>query len=79
MCFDIENHSHYNWAKKFENQWTWVTVSYNKETGEQYLYVNDELTTNKNGIKENLPFIIEKKLRKFSRKYRPKLAMKFQH
>ena len=56
--FDKENKYHNNWAKKFENEWTIVTVTYDSETKNQYLYVNNELVTNKNGIKENTPYLI---------------------
>jgi hypothetical protein len=56
--FDRDNVFYYNWAKKFENVWTWVSVSYNSDTKQMYMYVNDELVTNQNDIKENKPFQI---------------------
>jgi hypothetical protein len=43
----------YNWAKRQEGFWTRVTYKYDKPTGKLYYYVNDELETNVNGIKEN--------------------------
>jgi hypothetical protein len=62
--FDKKGNYHNNWAKKFEGEWTWVTVSFNKETKEMDFYVNDELVTNVNGIKENKTFPIGEDLKK---------------
>ena len=63
VLYDRDNRHIYNWAKRFENQWTWLTVSYKLDTDEFFLYVNDELTLNKNGVKSNEPAIILNKLR----------------
>jgi len=63
VTYDIDNNHYYNYAKRYENQWTWVTMSYNKERGEMSLYINDELITNQNGVKENKPFKIDNKLK----------------
>jgi hypothetical protein len=62
--FDKKDNYHNNWAKKFEGEWTWVTVSFDKKTKNMYFYVNDELVTNMNGIKENIPFVVGKDLKK---------------
>ena len=62
--YDVDNIYYNNWAKKFENQWTWVTMSFNNDTKEMYLYVNDELITNQGGAKSNNPFVIGKSLKK---------------
>lgn len=64
VCFDKDNNHYYNWAKRFENLWTWVTMSYNSETKEQFLFVNNELITNKSGIKLNESFPIEGELKR---------------
>ena len=61
--FDKNNNYHNNWAKKFEGEWTWVTVSFNKKTMEMDFYVNDELVTNMNGVKENKSFYIGEELK----------------
>jgi hypothetical protein len=63
VVFDRDNVHHYNYAKRFENQWTWVTVTYDSENGDSYLYVNNELNYNGNGVKENIPLHINKKLK----------------
>jgi len=63
VVYDIDSNHHYNYAKRYENQWTWVTMSYNSDTKKMYLYLNNELITNQNGIKENLPLSIEKDLK----------------
>ena len=62
--FDKLNQYQYNYAKRFENLWTWVTVSYKQDDGDVYLYVNDELIRNTTGIKENLPFHIKNELKR---------------
>jgi hypothetical protein len=54
--FDLGRRSLHNWVKRFENMWTWVTMSVNVDKKEIYFYLNDELTTNQNGVKENLPY-----------------------
>jgi hypothetical protein len=64
VCFDTNGVHYYNWAKRFENLWTWVTMSYNKKTKKQYLFINNELISNLNGVKVNAPFIVEGDLRK---------------
>ncbi len=56
VMFDKNSQHHYFWAKRFENLWTWVTVSYSKEENKLYLYINDELERNIRNIRENLPF-----------------------
>ena len=62
--FDKSDNYYNNWAKRYENQWTWITMSFNNETKEMYLYVNDELITNQGGVKINKPFLVGKDLRK---------------
>jgi hypothetical protein len=54
--FDREHMRHYNWGKRFENLWTWVTLSYKSGTNEVFFYLNDDLTTQMNGIKNKTPF-----------------------
>ena len=63
--YDNKKNYYNNWGKKHENEWTWVTVSYNEETHEMYFYVNDELVTNMNGVKENKPYMIEGNLKRY--------------
>jgi hypothetical protein len=63
MIFDRMNNPIYTWAKRFENLWTWLTVSYKKETNEYSLYVNDELVLNYMGVKSNEPRKLSDKLR----------------
>jgi N-acetylneuraminic acid mutarotase len=38
-------------------------VTYDSETGNSYLYINDELNYNVNGVKESIPLHIDKKLK----------------
>ena len=61
--FDRTNMRHYNWAKRFEGMWTQVTVSYNSEEQNMYFYINDELISQMNGVKQNIPFPIRENLR----------------
>jgi hypothetical protein len=56
VVFDRNSQHHYFWAKRFENLWTWVTISYSQEENKLYLYINDELERNVRGIREKLPF-----------------------
>jgi hypothetical protein len=63
VLFDRDGRHHYNWAKRFENMWTQVTLSYNKEEKRAYFYINDELISQMNGIKQNIPFPINSELR----------------
>ena len=63
MVFDRNNVFHYNWGKKFENEWIWVTMSYSRDKGGIYYYLNGELILQMNGIKQNLPFPFQGELR----------------
>ena len=63
VVFDKSNMHHYNYAKRFENQWTWVTLSYSKDKGEIHFYMNNELIYQMNGIKQNLPLPIGESLK----------------
>jgi len=63
VLFDKNNQHYYNWAKRFENLWTWVTLSYSKEKRGAYLFVNNELICQMNGVKENKPFSVKEDLR----------------
>ena len=63
MLFDRMNRPYYNWAKRFENLWTWVTLSVSQETGESFFYLNNELVCQMNGIKDSKPFPIDKNLK----------------
>lgn len=63
VLFDRNNNHHYNWAKRFEGMWTQVTLSYNSEEKMVYFYINDELISQMNGVKQNIPFPIRNDLR----------------
>jgi hypothetical protein len=63
LLFDRMNLPIYTWAKRFENLWTWLTVSYKKETNEYSLYVNDDLIMNYMDTKSNEPRKLNEKLR----------------
>lgn len=63
VVFDRNNSHHYNWAKRFEGMWTQVTLSYNSEQKMVYFYINDELISQMDGIKQNIPFPIRNDLR----------------
>lgn len=63
VLFDRMNSHIYTWAKRFENLWTWFTVSYKRESDEYSLYVNDDLILNYQGVKYNEPRKLPEKLR----------------
>jgi hypothetical protein len=64
VFFDKNDNHNYIWGKRFENLWTWVTVSYSEEQKQYYFYINDELLCNINDIKRNEPFPVENDLKK---------------
>lgn len=61
--FDRGGNLYYNWGKRFENLWTWVTLSYSMDSKNSYLFINGDLTRQMNGNKENKPFPIAQPLR----------------
>ena len=63
VVFDKNNMHHYNYAKRFENQWTWVTLSYSRDRNKIHYYLNNELVYQMNGVKQNLPIPMEQPLR----------------
>ena len=63
MVIDRSNNYYYTWSKRFENLWTWFTVSYKKDADEYSMYVNDDLILNYMGGKYNTPRILTTKLR----------------
>jgi hypothetical protein len=56
QLFDRENMRHYNWGKRFEGLWTWVTMAFKSETNEAFFYINNTLTAQMNGVKSEIPF-----------------------
>lgn len=54
--FDRYNNPMYNWAKRFERLWTLVTLSFSKEQMKFNFYINDELISQIDGVKQNKPF-----------------------
>jgi hypothetical protein len=63
QLFDRNGLHHYNWAKRFEGMWTQVTLSYNSEEKKVYFFINDELISQMNGVKQNIPFPINSDLK----------------
>lgn len=63
LMFDRNNQLYYNWGKRFENMWTWLTLSYSKENNGLYFYLNDDLVCQMDGIKQKKPFPISSPLR----------------
>ncbi len=62
VAFDKEKKHNYNWAKRFENLWTWVTMSFNEETKSYNFFINDEIIAHLNGLKVNSEFPIGEEL-----------------
>lgn len=58
FLYDFNGGTYYNWGKRFENLWTWVTMSYSKKQRKVYFYINDELISQRDGVKENSAFPI---------------------
>ena len=63
LYFDKNNAVWYNWGKRFENMWTWVTVSYSKENRGIYFYLNDDLVCQMDGIKQKKAFPVKENLK----------------
>ncbi len=63
LYFNNKNSVYYNWGKKFEEIWTWVTLTYTPEKEGVYFYINDDLVCQMNGIKESKPFPIKDRLK----------------
>ena len=63
QLIDRNNIHHYNWAKRFEGLWTEIVLSYCKSEKKAYFYINNELISQMNGIKQNIPFPIMNDLR----------------
>ena len=58
MIFDRTNRQYYNYAKRYEKEWTWVTMSFNYETKEVFFFLNDKLITTVNGLVHEGPFLV---------------------
>lgn len=56
---DRNGKNYYNWAKKHEEEWTEVIVTYDSYNHKLYFYINGELIYNVNDIKESLPYHID--------------------
>jgi hypothetical protein len=57
MClFNEHRQTIYNWLKRFEKMWTWITLTYNKEENKIFFYLNDKFGVNMNGILEETYF-----------------------
>jgi hypothetical protein len=63
QVFDRNNQYNYNWAKRFEGLWTEIILSYSSLEKKMYFYINNELISQMNGTKQNVPFPISNDLR----------------
>jgi hypothetical protein len=63
VVIDRNSNHYYNYGKRNEKEWTWVTMSFDPETKEMYFYVNDKLVTNINDVVYDKPFIVNNKLK----------------
>ena len=63
LQFDKDNNGLYNWAKRFEEQWTRFTVSYNAGDDELYIYMNDQMVSNNGDILRERPIYLPNKLK----------------
>lgn len=59
FLFGKDGEIHYNWAKRGDGLWTWVSMSYSKREKLIYFYVNGELISQIDGHKQNIPFPLE--------------------
>jgi len=63
MISDFSSSQIYNWIKRDDGVWSWVTTSYDSSSGHFNFFLNDELArSNEKGIKENKSTIINNDL-----------------
>jgi hypothetical protein len=61
MVYDQTNDMFYNWLKRSDEEWTWVTTSYKESEFKFSFFLNDELgKSNERGIKEEISTYILK-------------------
>jgi hypothetical protein len=61
MVYDRTNDMFYNWLKRSDEEWTWVTTSYKESQFKFSFFLNDELgKSNEKGIKEEISTYIFK-------------------
>jgi hypothetical protein len=66
MVYNANKELVYNWIKRNESVWSWVTISYDENSGRLAFYLNDELAKSvEGGIKENRATVIPGGLLKY--------------
>jgi hypothetical protein len=66
MVYNSNKELVYNWIKRNESVWSWVTVSYNEKSGKLAFYLNDELAKSVDGgVKEERETVIPGGLLKY--------------
>lgn len=65
MCKDIKNNTYYNWGKRDEKIWTWVTLSYRKEDSLIYFLINNDLVFLDKDENNNKLISLQNKLKYF--------------
>lgn len=63
MFKDVKNNFYYDWGKRQDRLWTWITISYDKENNSSYFFINDELIHMENDVKKNVGIQLEAKLK----------------
>ena len=70
VCASIRNEKNelnYGWIKRNFNEWVWITISTDVESGKLYFYSNDKLIkVLKNGVLEESPYTFTGKLKKLN-------------
>ena len=69
MLFDGDGGQIYNWIKREDSVWSWVTTSYNSSNNRFSFFLNDELGRyNERGTKENRSILINEELFQYNDK-----------
>lgn len=69
MLFDGDGGQVYNWIKREDSVWSWVTTSYNSSNNRFSFFLNDELGRyNEKGTKENRSVLIKEELFQYNDK-----------
>ena len=65
MLWDSKKNHIYQWMKRYENEWTWVTMSIDAKNKQMHLYLNAEESDARNGLGTQSPFRFKNPLKRY--------------
>ena len=63
MYFDRSSNPIYNWMKRNEGEWSWITISYDSYKNELYMFMNNQMVSNNGDVLRNKPIIFPEKIK----------------